>query len=457
MAVIRGEVPQAASRPPAPPTVVVKLEPPQADAAAAEAFVTAPQRLQPVLPESLVARPYFMETVPPGAVGAEAAMEPPSGELANFVAIEVASPQAGEELAQSLRQRADVAEAYVESGPTPPPASPVGGNPRSPNQRYLEAAPEGIDARWAWANAAGASVCFVDLEQGWTLNHEDLAAAGITLISGLNQAYHGHGTAVLGEVAAVDNALGVVGIAFSGRVKVISQYRPDGRYSTALAIRAAAAAMNPGDVLLLEAQVMYPANGGRYHPVEVEQASFDAIRAAVDRGIVVVEAGGNGTVDLDAFRDPSGRNRLNRNSPDFRDSGAIMVGAATSFAPHQRLGFSNFGSRIDCYAWGENIETCGDGWEGNLTNTYTSFFGGTSGASPIITGAALLIQAWAAGRGQVYSPADLRRLMSDPALNTPSMSPAGDRIGVMPNLRAIVQTELANPPPVAVAPAPVVA
>jgi subtilisin family serine protease len=457
MAVIRGEVPQTTSPQPASaPTVVVKLEPP-APGVAAESIAGAPQRLQAVLPESLVARPYFVEALRPGAIGAEATAEAPTGELANFVAIEVASPQAGEELARSLRQRADVAEAYVESGPTPPPAAPVGSNPRSASQRYLEPAPEGIDARWAWVNAAGNPVCFVDLEQGWTLNHEDLASASISLISGLNQAYHGHGTAVLGEVAAVDNSLGVVGIAFGGRARVISQYRPDGRYSTALAIRAAAAAMNRGDVLLLEAQVMYPATNGRFHPVEAEQASFDAIRDAVDRGIIVIEAGGNGTVDLDAFRDPSGRNRLNRNSPDFRDSGAIMVGAATSFAPHQRLGFSNFGSRIDCYAWGENIETCGDGWEGNLTNTYTSFFGGTSGASPIVTGAALLLQGWAAGRGQVYSPADLRRLMSDRTLNTPSMSPAADRIGVMPNLRAIVQSELAHPPPAAVVPAPVIA
>ncbi|MGZ8946914.1 MAG: S8 family serine peptidase [Methylococcaceae bacterium] len=75
-------------------------------------------------------------------------------------------------------------------------------------------------------------------------------------------------------------------------------------------------------------------------------------------------------------------------------SGAIMVGAAGSTVPHQRLSFSNFGSRIDCFEWGQNVDTCGDGWTGTATNLYTTSFGGNSGASPIIAGAALLLQSW---------------------------------------------------------------
>jgi hypothetical protein len=53
-------------------------------------------------------------------------------------------------------------------------------DPRSGNQEDLNAAPTGIDARWAWSIADGAGVRFVDLERGWTLDHKDLAAAGIT-------------------------------------------------------------------------------------------------------------------------------------------------------------------------------------------------------------------------------------------------------------------------------------
>jgi hypothetical protein len=180
-------------------------------------------------------------------------------------------------------------------------------------------------------------------------------------------------------------------------------------------------------------------------PVEVEQAVFDAIAFATSAGIVVVEAGGNGSVDLDGFTDVNGDHILNRTSPDFRDSGAIMVGAASAAAPHARLSFSNFGSRIDCYGWGQQIDTCGDGWTGTSNTAYTSWFGGTSGASPIVTGAALLLQSWRVAAGETpYGPGTMRDLLSNPDVNTASADPANDKIGVMPNLRAIVEQQRIN-------------
>jgi Subtilase family len=161
----------------------------------------------------------------------------------------------------------------------------------------------------------------------------------------------------------------------------------------------------------------------------------------VSQGIIVIEAGGNGSNDLDAFRDVNGKAILNRGSADFQDSGAIMVGAASSAAPHSRLSFSNYGSRIDCFAWGENITTCGDGWTGNATNAYTAGFGGTSGATPMVTGSTLLVQSWRVGAGlNRHEPAEMRSTLSASS-NTASAAPALDRIGVMPDLKAIVTRE----------------
>jgi subtilisin family serine protease len=276
------------------------------------------------------------------------------------------------------------------------------------------------------------------MERGWTLNHEDLSAAGITVISGVNQDFPGHGTAVLGEVVAVDNTIGGVGIAPQASARVVSQWRTSSNYNTAEAILSAANSMSAGDVMLLEAQTSHP-NATGYVPVEVEQAVFDAISAATSAGIIVVEAGANGSVDLDTFKDSNNKLILNRNSADFRDSGAIIVGAASSSVPHQRLSFSNFGSRIDCYAWGENIDTCGDGWTGNSVNAYTASFGGTSGATPIIAGAALIVQSRRVKQGQPrYSPDEMLSVLSNPNLGTASANPATDRIGVMPDLKAIL-------------------
>jgi hypothetical protein len=361
--------------------------------------------------------------------------------LTGTFAIQCPAGADGNEIARQARTWRGVEIAYLEGGPTPPPVSPAD-DPRETNQGFHRAAPAGIDARWAWNRGIdGHGVGFVDLEQGWTLNHEDLAAAGISIISGQNQAYPGHGTAVLGEVVGVDNATGGVGIAPVASTRVVSQWRTATSYNTADAILSAAATMSAGDVLLLEAQTTY-GGGLAYLPVEVEQATFDAIAYATGQGIVVVEAGGNGSVDLDGFRDANGKAILNRGSADFRDSGAIMVGAASSGVPHARLSFSNYGSRIDCFAWGQDIDTCGDGWMGNLTNSYTTGFGGTSGASPIVTGAALALQAYAIGRGaNRYPPHGVRALLADPSINTASGNPPTDRIGVLPNLRAIIERE----------------
>ena len=393
--------------------------------------------------------PYFTEpAAPDGAVADVAPMSDTAGlDSRRYVAVDVPAELPAEAVAREFRNRPNVETAYREGGPVPPPVN-AGDDPRNASQGYLDAAPIGVDARFAWAQGIdGEGVGFVDLERGWTLLHEDLAEAGITIISGVNTDFHGHGTAVLGQVAMVDNNVGGVGVAPRVRTRVVSQWREGFQYKTAEAIASAVAVMARGDVLLLEAQTVQFA-GGPFLPVEIEPLVFDAIRAAVDRGIIVIEAGANGFQDLDQFVDLSGRQTLNRNRPDFQDSGAIMVGAGAAAAPHGRLGFSNFGSRIDCFAWGEQIDTSGDGGTGEDPSAYTGEFGGTSGASPIVTGCALLLQSMREGAGLPrYTPAEMRALLSSAELNTPSADPSTDLIGVMPNLKAIIQSQTAAPPP----------
>jgi serine protease len=348
-----------------------------------------------------------------------------------------------------------VETAYIDQA-GPDPLVNAADDTRAVNQGYLDPAPDGIDAEYAWTfpGGDGTGQRFIDLEQGWTLNHEDISAHGASLLHGtLLDSSRAHGTSVLGEICAVDNTLGCVGIVPNiSSVDVVSFHgstRPD-------AILASLANLSFGEVLLLEAQVWL--NGTTLlGPIEAYDAEFEAIRLATALGIIVIEAGGNGTnngstppLNMDTYTTLAGRAILNRDpaNPDFRDSGAIIVTAASSTAPHTRLAYAPHGRRIDCYAWGQNINTLSSTSAGSTT-AYTSGFGGTSGASPIITGAALAVQGRAeAVLGFRFSPRQMRAILSNPSTGTLPSTAETTRINVMPNLRAIFDTVFNSAPDV---------
>jgi serine protease len=355
-----------------------------------------------------------------------------------------------DELVKSLNELPEVSIAYREMSVSDPVVDPTD-DIYYDLQGYLDSAPQGIDAKWAWTilNGNGKGVGVIDLEQGWFQNHEDLIEKHPTLIFNDNRdgigTYKGdHGTAVLGELVGVDNNLGILGIAHGvTSVRMVSHY--EAASNTALhvadAVLAAITNMSAGDVLLLEVQ-----RGDPPLPTETDFADFIAIQTAVNNGIIVIEAGGNGSVDLDTWQNPwsSNHTTLNRNSPDFLESNAIMVGAAVSTVPHNRAGFSNFGSRVDCYGWGENVTTAG---YGNLdpgtgdNTTYTNTFSGTSSASPIVTGAALILQSLNESHHAIrLTPSQMRVLLSDQSTGTPQGPNVAGNIGVMPNLKAIVDS-----------------
>ena len=130
------------------------------------------------------------------------------------------------------------------------------------------------------------------------------------------------------------------------------------------------------------------------------------------------------------------------------DSGAIIVAAATSAAPHTRLAYSTFGARIDCYGWGQNVDTLSSSSAGTTT-TYTGTFSGTSSASPIVAGAALSLQGiYEANQHLRLSPRQMRAILSDSARNTPPSATETTAMGVMPKLRAIIDNQLSVTPDV---------
>jgi subtilisin family serine protease len=251
-----------------------------------------------------------------------------------------------------------------------------------------------------------------------------------------------HGTSVLGEIFMSDNTIGGVGIAHGAQGHVVGIQRTVGGgpvENEPEAIMDAAAYLSPGDVMLLEMQTG-DANGDLW-PIEILDAQFDAISLATALGIVVIEPAGNGAQDLDQpvlrVGETTAVALLNKNSPDFRDSGAIMVGAGSTTVPHSRLSFSNYGSRVDAYSWGEGIATTSVNTADFSNADIYADFDGTSGAAPIVAGAALSIQGMVnVNRGSKLTPAEMRSLIT--VGGTASANPSTDKIGVQPNLKALI-------------------
>ena len=384
-----------------------------------------------------------------------------------------------EETAQSLRDTDGIQSVFVKPPAEPPIApdaeefdaaaeaesqgvdAPPATGDFSSSQGYLDAAPAGIDARWAWTRPGGRGdgIRIVDVEGAWRFSHEDLMQNQGGVIGGTpsnDLAWRNHGTAVAGEISGDQNSFGITGIAPMANIRAVSIF---GGLGSAAAIRAAADALGGGDVLLIELHRPGPRNAFAsrddqrgYIAVEWWPDDFAAIRYALGRGVIVVEAAGNGAENLDdsLYDNPATGFPASWRNP-FRggssDSGAVLVGAGAPSSGAQgparsRLDFSNFGSRIDAQGWGREVVTSGYGdLQGGMNEDlwYTARFSGTSSASPIVVGAVAAYQGISAAGSGRKTPAQVRdrlRTTGSPQQDAPSR-PLSQRIGNLPNIRAM--------------------
>jgi DNA-binding Lrp family transcriptional regulator len=387
-----------------------------------------------------------------------------------------------EELAERLRELPQVDAAYVKPGAEPASlaldqrsvrdALPAATADFSARQGYLEAPEQGVNAVWARSQAGGdgSGVRVIDVEGAWNFAHEDLGhnATGVVVGTATTDlSWRNHGTAVIGEIGADDNAIGVRGIAPAAVVAGASIF---GGTGSAGAIQQAADVLSAGDILLIELHQPGPrfnfaprADQRGYIAMEWFPDDLAALQYARSRGVIVVEAAGNGGEDLDdAIYDvpPNGFPSSWRNpfDPANPSSGAVMVGAGapppgTHGRDHgpdrSRLGFSNFGSRVDTQGWGREVTTtggrsdqAGDLQGGADENVwYTDTFSGTSSASPIVVGALAAVQGiLRAGNEPLLTPdraVEVVRATGSPQQDAPGR-PATQRIGNRPDIEAAV-------------------
>lgn len=351
----------------------------------------------------------------------------------------------------------EVEKVWAVPRPAPPPLPPNYQDSDTAGvsyQRYLDAAPEGIDARFAWEGGGGTGdgVKICDVEYDWNQNHADLPFVPLITLppsSGLDASWSEHGTAVLGVLGGLDNGWGVTGIVHEATLYFAAASTVQG-YNVANAVTACANNVDFGGIILIEQQTAgpnrpnNPADGDQTGlvPVEWYEPTYDAIKTAVATGRVVVEAGGNGNQNLDSA-DYGFGNGGHYPFKAANDSGAIIVGAGappngSGILERSRLNGSNYGSTVDLQGYGALVVTTGYGDlyddEGDDLN-YTNF-SGTSSASPIVTAAAAIVQAnYELERGSFALPAEVKALLQ--GTGTPQQGALN--IGPLPNLKAAIE------------------
>jgi serine protease len=343
--------------------------------------------------------------------------------------------------------------------------APAGGPPpQTPDytgqQTYLDTGAGHVAARDAWVRPGGAGtavrVCICD--HGFRATHEDLPQVNVVTgqtpdqLGRIGNTNYDHGTNVIGLIAAMQDQKGVTGIAYGGTVN-FACVDDLNRKAT---IDAAINSLGAGDVLVLEMQAQWDhQNTTTDVPQEFDYAIRQALKCATCLGIIVVEAAGNGTLDLALV--PSERAVLgqiqvkyiwNKGSADFDDSGAIIVGAGDP-ANQTCYGDSNWGNRVDCQGWGKSIVTAGHvDYGSDLPNNmapsdvkYTTAFGKTSGATAMIAGVVACLQGATRGANMpALTPKQVRDRVSDEAFGTkqPAANAASKPIGPLPNLGKLV-------------------
>ncbi len=261
-----------------------------------------------------------------------------------------------------------------------------------------------IDAPAAWdLNRGNPEVIVAVIDTGCDLDHPDLAANLLPrgsedwdFADGADPVpddTNGHGTHVAGTAAAVDNTLGVIGVAPRCRIMPLRVNLTSGfnqNRADAINYVAQQALANPGRRYVINCSWKMSGDHAGVH---------NAILNALNRNVVVVFAAGNANQNIDV-------------TPQFPAVYPEVIAVAATDQRDRRASFSNFGTKVDVSAPGVNIFS-------TFPNDTFTFLDGTSMASPHAAGVAALI--WSRNRG--LSNQQVRTLLETTCDNIDPLNP----------------------------------
>lgn len=252
-----------------------------------------------------------------------------------------------------------------------------------------------IDADLAWGASRGAGVKVAIIDTGLSKSHADLVG---NLKGGVNFVFqkgrvdpnkwdddNGHGSHVAGTVAAMDNDIGVIGVAPQAYLYAAKVLDRNGSGYLSDVVDGIYWARNNG------MQVINMSLGCNCDTVSFKQAVDDAYASGV---VVVAAAGNSGTSD------GSGDTVI---YPAKYDS---VIAVAATDSTDKRAWWSSTGPAVELSAPGVNIYST---WKGTGYNTIS----GTSMASPHVAGTAALLLAAKPGISNVDARAMLGSTADD--------------------------------------------
>jgi subtilisin len=215
----------------------------------------------------------------------------------------------------------------------------------------------------------GAGVKVAVIDSGIDYNHLDLGAnfaGGYNFVSGSTNPMddNGHGTHIAGTIAALDNNVGVVGVAPEARLYALKVLNSSGSGSWSDVIAALQWAVDNG------IQVTNNSYGSGQNPGGIVQAAFDNSAA---RGILHIAAAGN-----------SGNPKGKGNNVGYPAAYASVVAVGATDKNDTRASFSSTGDPVELVAPGVTINST------KLGGGYIEY-SGTSMASPHVAGSAALV------------------------------------------------------------------
>lgn len=418
----------------------------------------------------------FLERI---RINADLHWESQTADLAAYYWFKLTEAKDSARLVNALNAFEIVEEVYFHPALSDPQDLPLPTRNMQPNQGYLATASQGgIGAQPLWGivpGARGNNVAVIDIENDWTVDHEDMPPLDPIdgRVNGGRDAQHG--TAAMSVMVAPLNGYGITGIIHEAQGGVVSFNRNLAStyyLNLADAIIFAARNLRVGDVLLIEQQLRSlklnnatcacggDPGGCGLLPVEQSNLIFDAIKAASAMGVIVIEPAGNGFQDLDK---PRYNGKFNRS---VRDSGAIMVGASFAGTDTRALCSSNTGTRVDLHGWGRGVMAAGYGESQNAIDPtlrfgtdpsdqrqwYRSDYNGTSSAGPIVAGAVGAVQSILVER--VYPPMnrvevrDLLAVTGTPQTAGNDITSSLGNIGPRPDLEeAVARLNITHPAP----------